>query len=109
MTSNLTQPKALADCSGADGSAATGRSTAKARSTDPSSARAPFMRGALLRALLAGAVALLVLLLPGQLAASRADVTAVRDAQLESGRASPGAPSPWDRAAGLEIRHGDRC
>lgn len=67
------------------------------------------MGSALLRALLAGAVALLVLLLPGQLAASHADGATLRDAQLESERASARAPSPWNPAAGLEIRHRDTC
>jgi hypothetical protein len=109
MTSNLMQPKALAKSSAADSFEAAERSTATARSTDPSSARAPAMQGALLRALLAGAVALLVLLLPGQLAASHADVATLRAAQLDSERAWPAAPSPRDRAARLEIRHGDTC
>jgi hypothetical protein len=111
MTSNLMQPKALANSSAANSSAADSSPVDRSAAAEQSaaSARAPAMEGALLRALLAGAVALLVLLLPGQLAASHADVVTLRASQLDGQRAWPGAPSPRDRAAGREIRHGDTC
>jgi hypothetical protein len=87
-------------------------SVAEASSSCPMSpgASAP---GALLRALLAGAAALLVLLLPAQLGASRGDddgrsgcrngVCAIGD------RAALDDPSRWDRTSELEIRRRDTC
>jgi hypothetical protein len=86
-----------------------GRTAAEASPSHPSSPGP----GALLRALLAGAVALLVLLLPAQLAASRSGddgragcrngVCAIGD------RTALDGPSRWDRASALEIRRRDTC
>lgn len=64
MTSDSLQPKPFPDLKAAEAS------TSHASSADALSADAA-VPGALLRALLAGAIALLVLLLPGQLAAAR--------------------------------------
>jgi len=59
---------------------------APSRASSPDAVR----RGALLRALLAGAVALLVLLLPGQLAASRQQSGALTEAWLLDAGAAAG-------------------
>ena len=72
--------------------------------------RAP---GALLRALLAGAVALLVLLLPAQPAASRGGNDGRpgcwNGACAIGNRAALDDPSRWDRTSMLEIRRRDTC
>jgi hypothetical protein len=69
--------------------------------------------GALLRALLAGAIALLVLLLPAQPAASRGGDggwSGCRNAACAIGdRAALDDPSRWDRTSALEIRRRDIC
>ena len=99
MTSDILQPEPFRDL------AATGTPPPRPASLGPS---AP---GALLRALLAGAVALLVLLLPGQLAASRDDG---RMAYLEGMCAIGYGPllaerSQRDRVSALEIRRRVTC
>jgi hypothetical protein len=69
MTTRTMQSEAFADPAATEASS-------RASSTEPST------RGALLRVLLAGAVALLVMLLPSQLAASRGDVVVAGGARL---------------------------
>jgi hypothetical protein len=98
MTSDTLQPKPFPD-----------RTAAEASSSHPDTSS----RGALLRALLAGAAALLVLLLPGQLAASRGGDegrTGCRNEACAIGeRTALDGPSRWDRAGALEIRRHDTC
>ena len=81
-------------------------------SSRPSSPEAP-APGTLLRALLAGAVALLVLLLPAELAASRGGDdgrAGCRDEGCAIGAgAALGEPSWWDRTSAREIRGHVTC
>lgn len=85
---------------------------AEAPSSHPSSIDAS-PPGALLRALLAGAVALLVLLLPAQLAASRSGdddrVACPNAACAIGGRAALDSSWRWDRTSEIEIRRHDTC
>jgi hypothetical protein len=69
MTTRTMQSEAFPDPAATEASS-------RASSTEPST------RGALLRVLLAGAVALLVMLLPSELAASRGDVVVAGGARL---------------------------
>ena len=73
----------------------------------------PGASGALLRALLAGAVALLVLLLPGQPAASRGSDDGAAGcrsrARAIGDRVALHGPSRWERTSDLEIRRRDIC
>jgi hypothetical protein len=86
-----------------------GRTAAEA----PSCHRDTSSRGALLRALLAGAAALLVLLLPAQLAASRGGddgrAGCRNGACAISDRTALDSVSRWDRTGALEIRRHDSC
>lgn len=81
-------------------------------SSRPSSPEAP-APGALLRTLLAGAIALLVLLLPAQLAASRGGDDGLAGCPNAGWALGDGAalaePSRWDRTSELEIRRHDSC
>ena len=100
MTSDSLQTKPFPDLT-----------VAEASSSYPAAAgSAP---GALLRALLASAVALLVLLLPAQPAASRGGDdgwSSCRNGACAIGnRAAPNDPSRWDRTSMLEIRRRDIC
>jgi hypothetical protein len=101
MTSDTLQPKPFP-----------GRRAAEASSSHPSSPDASGP-GALLRALLAGAAALLVLLLPAQLAASRGGDdgrSGCRNGACAIGdRTAVDGPSRWDRTSELEIRRHDTC
>jgi hypothetical protein len=116
MTSDSLQPKPFPDLKAAEAStshaSSADASSADALSADALSADAA-VPGALLRALLAGAIALLVLLLPGQLAAARGG----DDGRLGCGS---GACAIGDRAAlddlsrrhrigALEITRRDAC
>jgi hypothetical protein len=106
MTSDSLQPKPFPDLKAAEAS------TSHASSADALSADAA-VPGALLRALLAGAIALLVLLLPGQLAAARGG----DDGRLGCGsgacaigdRAALDDPSRRHRIGALEITRRDAC
>lgn len=101
MTSDTLQTKPFPDLT-----------VAEASSSCPAAAGAS-APGTLLRALLAGAVALLVLLLPAQPAASlggddgrsgcRNGACAIGD------RVALDDPSRWDRTSALEIRRRDIC
>jgi hypothetical protein len=101
MTSDTSQPKPFP-----------GLTAAEASSPHPSppDASGP---GALLRALLAGAAALLVLLLPAQLAASRGGDdgrSGCRNGACAIGdRTALDGPSRWDRTSEFEIRRHDTC
>ena len=82
------------------------RTAVEARSPEPGAS------GALLRALLVGAVALLVLLLPAQLAAARGsdDGAGCRSGACAIGdRMALHGPSRWERTSDLEIRRRDSC
>jgi hypothetical protein len=101
MTSDSLQPKPFPDLKAAEAS------TSHASSADALSADAA-VPGALLRALLAGAIALLVLLLPGQLAAARrlgcgSGACAIGD------RAALDDLSRRHRIGALEITRRDAC
>jgi hypothetical protein len=96
MTSHTLQPKPFPDLPAAE--------TSSSRLSSPDASAA----GALLRALLAGAIALLVLLLPAPLGAvpgaddGRYGAWAVCDPAAVDG--------PWcDPAGGIEIRRPDTC
>jgi len=101
MTSDTSQPKPFP-----------GLTAAEASSPHPSppDASGP---GALLRALLAGAAALLVLLLPAQLAASRGGDdgrAGCRNGACAIGEGTAlDSVSRWDRTGALEIRRHDSC
>lgn len=99
MTSDTLQPEPFPDL-------AAEVSPSRASSSEDS---AP---GPLLRALLAGAIALLVLLMPGQLAASRGDDgrPACWDGRCAlGGRAALDGPSKGKGAGDVEIRRRDIC
>jgi hypothetical protein len=86
--------------------------TAESACSHPPSPGA-FGPGSLLRVLLAGAVALLVLLLPAQPAASRGGNDGRpgcwNGACAIGNRAALENPSRWDRTSMLEIRRRDIC
>jgi hypothetical protein len=111
MTSDSLQPKPFPDLKAAEASTSHA-SSADALSADALSADAA-VPGALLRALLAGAIALLVLLLPGQLAAARGG----DDGRLGcgSGACAIGDQAALDdlsrrhRIGALEITRRDAC
>jgi hypothetical protein len=99
MTNDSLQPKPFPDVTAAEAS-----------SSYPPDPSGP---GALLRTLLAGAVALLVLLVPAQLAASRdgddGRAGCGNGACAVGDRTALDGPSRWHRTSEIEIRRHDTC